>query len=129
MKNIIVLANILILLVSCRNYSPELEGSLVLAGTNRPELEKVLEHYRFKGKVAYQSACFLIENMKYHKSKQVIIVDDAHHAFFRQTDSIFNVIFGNMTLEEIKSYRGRKYDSLRNALKEMFSELPVPKKE
>lgn len=129
MKNIIVLANILILLVSCRNYSPELEESLVIAGTNRPELEKVLDYYRFKGKVAYQSACFLVENMRYHKSKQVVAVDGAYHTFFRQTDSIYNVIFGNMTLEEIKSYRGREYDSLRTVLKQMFSELPIPKKD
>ena len=129
MKNIIVLVNLLILISSCRNYSPELEESLVLAGTHRPELEKVLDHYRFKGKVAYQSACFLVENMRYHKSKQVVAVDGAYHAFFRQTDSIYNVIFADMTLEEIKSYRGREYDSLRIALKQMFSELPAPKKD
>lgn len=39
-----------------------LEYALDFAGSNRAELEKVLEHYADSG-LKYKAACFLIENM------------------------------------------------------------------
>lgn len=46
---------------SCQQNA-RLEQALELAGTNRPELEKVLTHYRDSG-LKYDAALFLIENM------------------------------------------------------------------
>lgn len=54
----------LIVLLSCKQESA-LEKALVLAGSNRYELEKVLKHYE-KDSLKQVAARFLIENMPYH---------------------------------------------------------------
>lgn len=57
----------LILLGSCsHNYEGKnLGAALDLAGSNRPELEKVLQHYT-DDTLKYQAAAFLISGMPYH---------------------------------------------------------------
>lgn len=50
------------------SFTPEAEIGLQKAGKNRPELEKVLEHYR-SDSTKYRAACFLISNMGVHTSK------------------------------------------------------------
>ena len=60
MKKLILLLSVLCM-VSCRRNA-RLEHALHLAGENRPELEKVLTHYRDSG-LKYDAARFLIENM------------------------------------------------------------------
>ena len=44
-----------------------MEKALEISGTNRAELEKVLEHYR-EDSLKLRAARFLIENMQYHFS-------------------------------------------------------------
>ena len=53
---------------ACSLYPSNVEQALKLAGDNRAELEKVLEHYRKhrEDKLKLQSAYFLIANMPYH---------------------------------------------------------------
>lgn len=53
---------------SCNRKPDNLEAALRLAGANRPELEKVLAHYRQKpeDRLKYRAAVFLIENMPGH---------------------------------------------------------------
>lgn len=54
---------------NCTSYSPELTEALVLSGENRKELLHVLEHYEHdEDTLKYKAACFLIENMRWHKS-------------------------------------------------------------
>lgn len=81
------------LITSC-NHSPayDTESTLNLAKQNRIELEKVLNHFRDSDKVAYESACFLIENMKFHKSKDIIIPDSSHIGYFKLIDSLYRAI-------------------------------------
>ena len=61
----------LVLLLSCREETPEqvlnrrVEQALALAGNNRQELEKVLEHYKADS-LKLQAARFLIGNMPGH---------------------------------------------------------------
>lgn len=55
---------VLLLFCSCTSNS-RLEYALDFAGTNRIELEKVLEHYKDSG-LKYDAACFLIENMPHY---------------------------------------------------------------
>ena len=44
---------------------PDIESTLRTSGPNRPELERVLEHYRNTGDAErYRAACFLVENMR-----------------------------------------------------------------
>jgi len=57
----------LLILFSCNRSNPALEYALEAAGKNRPELEKVLAHYK-NDSLKYQAAVFLIENMPGHYS-------------------------------------------------------------
>lgn len=55
-------------LCSCSdNGERRMEKALKMAGTNRAELEKVMEHYRGDS-LKLRAARFLIENMQYHFS-------------------------------------------------------------
>lgn len=64
----------LFLAVSCNNgYNSELRTALKLAGQNKKELKKVLDHYNSDpaDSLKYKAACFLIENMRWHYGPQV----------------------------------------------------------
>lgn len=70
---------ILLLLVAVSCNSPEdqrLEEALVSAGTNRPELEKVLEHYQGDS-LKLEAARFLIRNMPFHHYYEDARIDSA----------------------------------------------------
>ena len=56
---------LIFVLISCGKRQDYLENALRLAGKNRPELEKVLAHYRQHpaDSLKYRAAVFLIENM------------------------------------------------------------------
>ena len=61
----------LVLLFSCQSSEEkQLEKVLTLAGNNRPELEKVLEHYKENeaDSLKLRAAKFLIMNMPGHQS-------------------------------------------------------------
>ena len=64
--------------VACLHEQSALEQALQLAGDNRPELDKVLIHYRQNpdDSLKYKAACFLIENMPEHYSLTGEGVDD-----------------------------------------------------
>ena len=68
MTKIIYCLSIALLTVTCSQYSSEVERALKLAGNNRIELERVLEHYSKQpaDSMKYKAAVFLIENMVYH---------------------------------------------------------------
>lgn len=54
---------------SCKKTPDHLKEALRFAGNNRPELEKVLQHYASpKDSLKYKAAVFLIENMPRHYS-------------------------------------------------------------
>lgn len=67
LRNLIALT--VVIFLSCTGKS-HLEQALELAGENRPELEKVLNHYSQSpaDSLKYKAACFLIENMPGHYS-------------------------------------------------------------
>jgi len=72
----------------CRNYSPEIEQTLQLAGDNRIELEKVLEHYA-EDSLKLAAAEFLIENMPGHYSyADTTGIDRYYHSI----DSLLSVM-------------------------------------
>jgi hypothetical protein len=60
----------LLFTISCKRTPNYLEEALLFAGENRPELEKVLQHYSVdpKDSLKYKAAVFLIENMPGHYS-------------------------------------------------------------
>ena len=67
--------------VACTSTSP-LETALRLSGDNRPELEKVLAHYR-DDSLKYVAACFLIENMPGKYGTEAEDVDEPYKRFLR----------------------------------------------
>jgi len=70
---------------SCKKeYTGTLEESLQLAGANRSELQKVLEHYseNSEDSLKYKAACFLIENMKWHHGKSAVTNSKFWDLFF-----------------------------------------------
>lgn len=60
--------------------------TLAKAGSNRPELEKVLAHYK-NDALRYQAACFLIENMDAHYCFASKNID----AYYLEMDSVFSL--------------------------------------
>ena len=68
MTKYIFLSFVVFLVAACSRYPSDVEWALKLAGENRKELEKVLEHYGKlpEDKLKLQSAYFLIANMPYH---------------------------------------------------------------
>jgi len=73
------------LLFSC-NKKSNLEHALKLAGKNRPELEKVLEHYKHEP-LKLKAAKFLIENMDTYSFNTSPELD----AYYKTMDSIFSI--------------------------------------
>lgn len=60
----IIITIFILSVISCSRQPSRLEQVLMLAGENRPELEKVLNHYENPAdSLKYKAALFLIENM------------------------------------------------------------------
>jgi len=64
-------------IVACARYPSDVVQALKLAGDNRAELEKVLEHYstRKEDKLKLKAAYFLIANIPYHYAVHNEMVD------------------------------------------------------
>ncbi|WP_291529169.1 hypothetical protein [Bacteroides sp. UBA939] len=65
-----VIAISIVISSSCENTYSHLEQALILAGENRPELEKVIAYYSSDraDSLKLEAALFLIENMPGHYS-------------------------------------------------------------
>lgn len=57
-------------------YDPDIRATLKIAGSNRSELEKVLEHYRKSDQFKYKAAEFLITNMIFHASTKQSLISE-----------------------------------------------------
>ena len=75
---------ILLLFVSC-NHNQKLEYALKASGSNRHELERVLEYYKGDS-LKYSAACFLIENMPGHCS----YLGDEINDYYREALNLFH---------------------------------------
>jgi len=82
---------IVFLVCNCTNYSPELTEALILSGENRKELLCVLDHYEHdKDSLKYKAACFLIENMRWHKTYQKVqYVDPKIPKLYEKLDYLY----------------------------------------
>ncbi|WP_308765129.1 discoidin domain-containing protein [uncultured Bacteroides sp.] len=80
------LASLLFFIAACSN-STKLNQALELAGKNRSELQKVLNHYMKSpiDSLKYRAACFLIENMDAHYSYQ----SDSWEQFQVELDTLY----------------------------------------
>lgn len=86
MKKILIFIASCLSFVSCR-YSGDVRTALRLAGDNREELEKVLEHYRQEDRhgLKYKAAEYLIGNMTFHQSYPA----GPYMEYAREVDSLF----------------------------------------
>ena len=113
MKNtILILVVTLITIYSCKAvYPPEVLKALNQAGTNRDELEKVLEHYRKNDSdsLKLKAAYFLIQNTPYH-----------HSATSKQLDKFDTAFFDSLTLIEEIDYNYDDYEII-----EKIKQTPV----
>lgn len=79
----LLLYTLLLILVCCScKESSLLETALLQSGSNRPELEKVLSHYK-DDPMKYRAACFLIEHMPSKYSLEPESADDPYRNFLR----------------------------------------------
>lgn len=106
MKNTIFIL-ILIFTVACRKENNTLKEALIAAGSNRPELEKVLQHYSQDpaDKLKLKAAEFLIENMPHYYSCEGEALDTFKSAFTLITQE---GIVGKQALDSVE----RKYGKL-----------------
>ena len=108
---------------SCQQNA-RLEQALELAGTNRPELEKVLTHYRDSG-LKYDAALFLIENMPgSHGADSAALarlypVYDAYDAINRASHYQADGKWG------VPGVWGERIDSLEKKHVRLFDRLPT----
>ncbi|TKC57601.1 discoidin domain-containing protein [Pedobacter hiemivivus] len=84
LKQFLYFTLVCIVSMACSNTGDKpIEQALMLAGSNRPELERVLDHYHTaKDSLKYKAACFLIENMPSHQ------YDEVHPKLFHIMDSL-----------------------------------------
>lgn len=92
MKNRIMVKVVVLIfclsVVACRPFDAQLKKALAMAKNNRPELEKVLEHYR-DDSLKLEAAEFLIRNMPGHYSlKDTVLVS----RYYNTVDSIVNAM-------------------------------------
>lgn len=96
----------LFLCASCQPNRPTLDQALELAGDNRPELEKVLAHYRQNpaDSQKYRAAEYLIRYMPFHTS-----IGGAYEVYYDIVDSLLSLPDQTGVMKQI----GRVSDSLK----------------
>lgn len=100
MKKLVLHSIFLLFIISfaaCSKYNKRIMYALECAGTNRMELEKVLEHYQ-DSNLKYRAACFLIENMPKNYSYKGWLLDTLRY-WKATTDS-----FGNINKKEVEKW-------------------------
>ncbi|GAB6011371.1 hypothetical protein [Viscerimonas tarda] len=118
--------NLLMLFLCVTSYcnaQDDVAKALNLAGANRAELEKALEHYRGKDERKYQAACFLIASMPYHQSDRMIMLNDEHHRFFANASSLFKEA---KVVDVKKVVKENDHIEFRKKLALAFDTLPLP---
>ena len=99
-----------LIFAACSRYPADVEKALKLAGDNRAELEKVLEHYSQKpeDKMKLQSAYFLIGNMPYHFTvhdarmesfKSCLAENEPEEGMFENYTKSFGLNTGNIEIQ------------------------------
>lgn len=101
---------------NCSRYSPEVKQALNCAGSNRAELEKVLEYYAQNpaDSLKLQAAEFLIANMSGHYSYEepnVLI------RYYDAIDSVYEIYNGLSLDELVKTYDALSFQYNLNSLK------------
>ncbi|GHT88497.1 hypothetical protein FACS189474_3840 [Bacteroidia bacterium] len=99
---------LIILATACQKQPDYLEEALRFADTNRPELEKVLQHYASdpNDSLKYKAAVFLIENMSGHYSYKN---EEWLDAYYHELDTSVGLSYDNETNKNIIEQISAKY--------------------
>jgi hypothetical protein len=97
-----------LILLTCCNQNSRLEKALSLAGENRQELEKVLQHYS-NDTLKLKAAEFLIENMTAHYS---FVENKGLSDYYDEIDSLYEAAAKYSYLTRVRLYDSisAKYD-------------------
>ena len=109
-KQFFFLIAVVALFYSC---SSDLDYSFSLAGDNRSELERVLDHFEDDpNPLKYEAAKFLIENMPYHYSFKGDAVDRFNKLYLNTSKEALNkrTEFFNKNVDSIKASMPPMYD-------------------
>ena len=107
---------VLLFFVSCENIPKEVQSSLELAGSNRRELEKVINHYQEpKDSLKLRAAYYLIGNMrnKYSLAGEKL---DSYNTVFAAIDEISKK--RNFTIDPNSGYKFLEVDSIWTEISE-----------
>ena len=118
MKNILLLFLLFSFLFSCHKKT-NLEHALDLAGKNRSEIEKVLEHYgkNLSDSLKLKAAKFLIENMDCYS----FVTSKGLRAYYHTLDSIFSL---NNQWDEISKEQETLLSQLKKPNPFYFDSIP-----
>lgn len=115
MKHIHFILLIFMLVSSCK-YPSDVVSSLEQSGENREELEKVLQKYRFNPR-KHHAACFLIANMKYHRSHTYFNFDSSHVRFIKDLCAIY---------KQCPDCSDNQILQSQNKIRQIYDSLPSP---
>lgn len=105
----IILYLLIASLYTCNKYSSEVNEVLKLAGDNKNELLKVLEHYKNDGdELKLNAAKFLISNLPYHYSQDTINLIE-FNCVYNVVDSLKRVLPD----EKLKIAVNKVWDSIK----------------
>jgi hypothetical protein len=117
-----IYACLLLLLFSCKEKQTDsLMQALTLAGENRPELEKVLAHYRENpsDSLKYRAAVFLIENMQGHYSVDPSLIEKIQPIYLEPSIRIVELVGTGKTMSvnaRAISNQGSVFDRIKACL-------------
>ncbi len=118
----------LILLISCHNSKDrKLESALELAGENRTELQKVLDHYSQNpaDSLKLEAAKFLIENMRWHSGNRVLPSDSLWDLFLLEDSLVMGKLQFPGNPDYLNQCNRYKYGGLREDLVKRAMEQSV----
>jgi hypothetical protein len=105
-----------------QNWSPHVETILQNLGNNRAKFEQVLEHYKEpKDSLKFQAACFLLEHINIHKSRDRIWTrknntkidfDELSYENFEESLEIFDSIKKDISTIDAKVFQYSDADTL-----------------
>ena len=103
----------LLFLIACSSNTRDVNNSLVLAGNNRNQLEKVIHHYKRHNdneKDKLRAACFLIANMKDKGTYIYDMMDNNGNLLGYNISDFKNTTEENNWLDSIKKVHGKLFE-------------------
>jgi hypothetical protein len=111
--------------VSCTNKNETtLQNALKLAGPNKKELKKALDHYKKEStdSLKYKAVCFMIENMQWHFGKKVEPAGRLWDLFVLEDSLIVSYLHAPDYYKNKEALFGYKYSLKKKFVKDAINE-------